>query len=167
MRQLEDAWWEKSQLDCRKLGNKGAFWINCHDKIETAANDHFERKGISLEEKRHIANREKAYRSRLLWVDNFDSLLARWWQGVPKVLARTWQGVGILIAYSNQPFEYGYTMPSLCQHYAYTMASPWERLRESLRRAREIAGPSPRWGQGVTPFLSVPFRGCSVHPPWM
>ena len=44
--------------------------------------------------------------------------MARRSQGVPKVMARTWQGDGILFAYSNRPFEYGYTMPSLCEHYA-------------------------------------------------
>ena len=40
-----------------------------------------------------------------------------------------------------------------------------KRLLTIWLPAWEIAGPSPQWGRGVTPFLSVPFRGCSVHPP--
>ena len=40
--------------------------------------------------------------------------------------AAFWQGVGILFAYSNRPFEYGYTMRTLCEVREKGMATPNE-----------------------------------------
>lgn len=62
------------------------------------------------------------------------SLFARCTQGDGKVQPRTWQGVGILFAYSNRPFEYGYTMPSLCEHYAKCGRRVWLRLTKTITK---------------------------------